>query len=270
VSVELPRPAGNAQLPHPSGNVRLPRPARVVERIVETPRTATLVLDASLDCAPGQFAMLWLPGLDEKPFSISADDPLAFTVCRVGPFSEALHAIAPGGTIWFRGPFGRGFGLATGCRAPLLVGGGYGAAPLAFLARRLFALPTHCRPIRIRAAIGARSAEDLLFERRLAELGCEVRVATEDGSRGRRGLATDEARALLEPDRVGSEARPDRLFACGPGGMLDALAAMANTARIPAELSREAYLRCGVGVCGSCAHGDRLVCLDGPVFEIAP
>ncbi len=84
------------------------------------------------------------------------------------------------------------------------------------------------------------------------------------GTSGLRGLATDAARELLRPGRA------DRLFACGPSGMLDALADMARAACVPAELSREAYLRCGVGACGSCAHGDRLVCLDGPVFEVAP
>ena len=242
----------------------LPQPARIVERIVENQRTVTLVLDTSLDCSPGQFAMLWLPGLDEKPFSISADAPLAFTVSRVGPFSEALHETRPGGTVWFRGPFGRGFQLETGCREPILVGGGYGAAPLAFLARRLFARPNRIRPVRIHAVLGAQSAIDLLFLSRFAGLGCEVHPATEDGTGGRRGLATDEARELIASERA------DRIFACGPGGMLDAIADMARAAHVPAELSREAYLRCGIGVCGSCAHGDRLVCLDGPVFEVAP
>jgi len=242
----------------------LPQPARIVERLAENHRTVTLVLDTPLDCAPGQFAMLWLPGLDEKPFSISAADPLAFTVSRVGPFSEALCGLVPGGTLWFRGPFGRGFGLETGCREPVLVGGGYGAAPLAFLARRLLARPNRTRPVRIHAVLGARSAADLLFAGRFAGLGCEVHAVTEDGSAGMRGLATDAAREQL------AEGRADRLFACGPGGMLDELARLAQAARVPAELSREAYLRCGVGVCGSCAHGDRLVCLDGPVFEVAP
>jgi dihydroorotate dehydrogenase electron transfer subunit len=237
----------------------LPQPARIVERLVENHRTVTLVLDTPLDCAPGQFAMLWLPGLDEKPFSISAGDPLAFTVCRVGPFSEALSGLGPGDIVWFRGPFGRGFGLETGCREPVLVGGGYGAAPLAFLARRLAARPSRIRPVRIHAVIGARTAADLLFSARFAGLGCEVHPATEDGSTGSRGMATDAARELLAPGRA------DRLYACGPAGMLEELERL-----VPAELSREAYLRCGVGVCGSCAHGDRLVCLDGPVFEVAP
>jgi dihydroorotate dehydrogenase electron transfer subunit len=248
----------------------LPQPARIVERLVENHRTVTLVLDTPLECSPGQFAMLWLPGLDEKPFSISADDPLAFTVSRVGPFSEALHELGPGGTVWFRGPFGRGFGLGSGCRQPVLVGGGYGAAPLAFLARRLLALPNRMRPVRIDAVLAARGAADLLFTSRFAGLGCEVHAATEDGSSGRRGLATEAAAELLGSDRVDRGGRPDRLFACGPDGMLDALAGMARAAGVPAELSREAYLRCGIGVCGSCAHGDRLVCLDGPVFEVAP
>lgn len=242
----------------------LPQPARIVERLVENGRTVTLVLDTPLDCTPGQFAMVWLPGIDEKPFSISSDAPLAFTVTRVGPFSEALHALGPGDTLWFRGPFGRGFGLDSGCREPVLVGGGYGAAPLAFLARRLLARPNRIRPVRIHAVLGARTAADLLFAERFAGLGCAVLRVTEDGSEGARGLATDAVRELLGHDRV------DRIFACGPGGMLDALADLARAARICAELSREAHLRCGLGVCGSCAHGDRLVCLDGPVFEVAP
>ncbi len=242
----------------------LPQPARIVERLVENHCTVTLVLDTPLECSPGQFAMLWLPGLDEKPFSISADEPLAFTVSRVGPFSEALHALGPGDTVWFRGPFGRGFGVETGSREPVLVGGGYGAAPLAFLARHLLARPNRTRPVRIHAVLGARTAADLLFTARFAGLGCEVHPVTEDGTSGLRGLATDAARELLRSGRA------DRLFACGPGGMLDALADMARAAHVPAELSREAYLRCGVGACGSCAHGDRLVCLDGPVFEVAP
>ncbi|MCX7031786.1 MAG: dihydroorotate dehydrogenase electron transfer subunit [Spirochaetes bacterium] len=242
----------------------LPQPARIVERLVENHRTVTLVLDTPLDCSPGQFAMLWLPGLDEKPFSISADEPLSFTVSRVGPFSEALHALGPGGTVWFRGPFGRGFGVETGCREPVLVGGGYGAAPLAFLARRLLARPNRTRPVRIHAVLGARTAADLLFTGRFAGLGCEVHPVTEDGTAGLRGVATDAARQVLAAGQV------DRLFACGPGGMLDALAVLVRARQVPAELSREAYLRCGVGVCGACAHGDRLVCLDGPVFEVAP
>ena len=71
-----------------------PRPLRIRERISENAKTISLVLDGSMACEPGQFGMLWLPGADEKPFSISGGDPLMFTVSRVGPFSDALHGSA--------------------------------------------------------------------------------------------------------------------------------------------------------------------------------
>ena len=62
--------------------------------------------------------------------------------------------------------------------------------------------------------------------------------------------------------------RFDELFACGPEGMLESLAALCRAAGVPAQLSHEAYMRCGIGVCGACEHDGRLVCLDGPVFPL--
>lgn len=244
----------------------LHRSARVAGRTVENSKTVTLQMEAALDCAPGQFAMLWLPGMDEKPFSISSADPLCFTIAKVGPFSEALHGLREGDRLWYRGPFGTSFPVspapaATDPRAAspggvLLVGGGYGAAPLHFLARRLLAQGAPA----VEAVLGARTAADLLFPSRFEALGVPVHAATEDGSAGRRGLATDVARTQLESGRF------SLLAACGPEGMLDALAAACARLAIPAHLSREAYMRCGIGLCGSCEHGGRLACMDGPVF----
>jgi dihydroorotate dehydrogenase electron transfer subunit len=245
----------------------LHRSARIVERTLENAKTVTLRLDASLGCEPGQFAMLWLPGLDEKPFSISSDQPLCFTIARVGPFSDALHGLGEGDRLWYRGPFGTGFPLPQGeagadPRAPsgrgvLLVGGGYGAAPLHFLARRILAADAAAR---VETVLGARTAADLLFPGRFARIGVAVHAATEDGSTGRRGLATDEAEALLQSGKFADVA------ACGPEGMLAALSSICAGLAIPAHLSYEAYMRCGIGLCGSCEHGGRLVCMDGPVF----
>jgi dihydroorotate dehydrogenase electron transfer subunit len=232
------------------------RSALVASRVEENRRTVTLVMEAEMDAAPGQFAMVWVPGLDEKPFSIAGARPLTLTVARVGPVSEAIHALAPGDRLWFRGPFGRGFPLEG--RAPLLAGGGYGAAPLWFLAKTL--LDAGSRPPVV--ALGAKTAEDLLFAERFRALGAAVHLATEDGSAGSRGLVTDEAARLLAGGGI------DHLFACGPEGMLEALAGLACSARITADLSHEAYMRCGVGLCGACEHGARLVCLDGPVFRV--
>jgi len=231
------------------------RPYRIRQRIQENPKTISLVLDGSVACAPGQFAMLWLPGIDEKPFSIAGRDPLAFAISRVGPFSAALQALHPGDTLWARGPFGRGFTATPG--NTLLVGGGYGAAPLAFLAS---ALRAECPRIRIEAALGARSSADLLFAERFDALGVPVRVATEDGSRGSAGLVTDVVASRLAAGEI------SRVRACGPEGMLEAVGRLCESAGLDAELSFEAYMRCGVGLCGACEHQGRLVCLDGPVF----
>ena len=89
--------------------------------------------------------------MDEKPFSISGEDPLQFTVARVGPFSDVLHALVVGDTLWVRGPFGKGYSAGTG--RTLLVGGGYGAAPLHFLGRSILSAGA----AGIEAALGARS-----------------------------------------------------------------------------------------------------------------
>src|SRR5512137_3165383 len=74
----------------------LPRTVRIAEVLEETRTVKTFILDAQVDAQPGQFVMLWLPGVDEKPISIAAPDPLTLTVARVGPFSNALHTCKVG------------------------------------------------------------------------------------------------------------------------------------------------------------------------------
>jgi dihydroorotate dehydrogenase electron transfer subunit len=238
----------------PARRPLLPLALRVRRAIPENERTKTIVLDGAVDARPGQFGMLWLPGLDEKPFSLLDAAPLAFTIAAVGPFSRAVCRLAPGDTVWFRGPFGHGFQPRGADH--LLVGGGYGVAPLLFLARRLRAGGG-----RVRAVIGARTAAELLHVEPFQAIGAAVHCTTEDGSAGTRGLATDAVAALLATDR------PDRLYACGPPGMLAALGDLAHGHALPAQLSWEAYMRCGLGLCGSCEHAGMLLCVDGPVLE---
>lgn len=227
---------------------------QVQDVIVENERTSTFRLDAALPAEPGQFAMVWLPGLDEKPFSIQRDDPLSFTIAAVGPFSEAMHRIPPGGRIWCRGPFGNGF-VPDGSDH-LLVGGGYGVAPLLFLARRIAAAGG-----RSRVVIGAATRDELLLVEAFEAIGSEVHLTTEDGSAGVQGLVTDAVSPMLVGDP------PETMYACGPHGMLYALRALAGERKLPAQLSWEAYMRCGVGICGSCEHEGMLLCSDGPVLD---
>jgi len=202
--------------------------------------------------------MVWLPGLDEKPFSLARPAPATMAIARVGPFSQAIHALRPGDRLWIRGPLGHPFQLPESAPGRLLlIGGGYGVAPLHFLAERARATGW---PVDM--VIGARTAGDLVFVRRFEELGARVTLTTDDGSAGLWGAATDAAMRLLD------EGRYLGVYACGPEPMLDAVERLAQARRLPAQLSYERYMRCGFGVCGSCAKEGWLVCKDGPVKRV--
>ena len=233
----------------------------------ENPSTYTLWLDRPLsDGQPGQFVMAWLPGVGEKPFSLHASSPLALTISAVGPVSKAITSLQAGATLWIRGPLGNGYALQG--KKHLLVGGGYGAAPLSCLAQQALA-----RGDSLVVCLGARSVKDLLLVESLRTMGAEVLVATEDGSAGRQGLVT-----LHVAEQI-AQNRPDCLYACGPTGMLKALFELCKAHDIPAQLSFEALTRCGVGLCGACELDESLckllglptgwlVCHDGPVAKL--
>lgn len=240
----------------------LPKVAQITSIGSESAKVKTLGLDLPMEAEPGQFVMVWLPGLDEKPFSMVQVDPVLLTVARVGPFSAAIHALKIGERLWLRGPLGRPFRLPPGQPSGsegriLLMGGGYGVAPMHFLARRALEAGWGVTMI-----IGAQTAADILFDKRFGSMGAEVSITTEDGSRGLQGLATDAAAQLLE------RAHYQGIYACGPEAMLDAVERLALSRKVPAQLSYERYMRCAFGVCGSCAREGWLVCRDGPVRDV--
>ncbi len=238
----------------------MPRPylaGRVVRAEGAGSHGITLELDLTLEAQPGQFVMVWLPRLDEKPFSLVDSQPATLTVVQVGPFTERMQRLREGDVLYLRGPLGNGFSLKG--RRPLLVAGGTGAAPLAFLARRLVEAGG-----KVTAALGARTEAELLLRERFVAAGAGLLVSTDDGSAGERGLVTD-----LAARQLGTGVH-DVVYACGPAPMLERLAELCVARGVPGELSREAYMRCGVGICGSCDRGDGLlVCRDGPVFPLA-
>ena len=219
-------------------------------------RGVTLVLDLRLEAQPGQFVMVWLPRVDEKPFSLVDADPVTLTIVRVGPFTERMQHLRAGQPLYLRGPLGSGFSLAG--ERPLLVAGGAGAAPLAFLAKRL------CEAGRsVTVALGGATVDELLLAERFRACGAQVLVSTDDGSAGIQGLVTELAAQRL------ATGGHDRVYACGPAAMLRQIEPLCRAYSVPGELSWEAYMRCGIGVCGSCDRGDGLlVCRDGPVFRV--
>jgi len=250
----------------PSYAGMLPQAFTVTHIREDNYRTKTFTFNRALPCKPGQFAMVWLPGDTEKPFSISNDEPLQLTIVAVGPFSEGIHRLKVGDRMWVRGPLGQGY-RPFGKRI-LLAGGGYGVAPLLFLARKAIAAGTI-----VDACTGARTARDVLLAEEFARAGASVYVTTDDGSLGDQGLVTLPIERLFNNPAT----RPDGgVYACGPVKMLEAIDCLCAAHSVPRQLSWEAVMRCGIGVCGSCeialpvAQGDPdkaawLVCLDGPI-----
>jgi dihydroorotate dehydrogenase electron transfer subunit len=229
---------------------------RVIETIAEGEIGVTLRLDGEMPGSPGQFAMVWLPGIEERPFTLVDVSPIMLTIARVGPMTAALAALQPGDRLWIRGPVGRGFPPVA--ERPLLVGGGSGAAALAMLARSV-----RKAAYDVPVVLGARTADYIMLDWHFRALGCRLYTTTDDGSAGERGTVLDVVRPLLEGER------PDAVYACGPEPMLAALVRQTEAMGIPCWVSLERVMKCGMGVCGNCHCGDRLVCADGPTFAAA-
>ena len=229
-------------------------------------RTRTYTFDRALPGTPGQFVMVWLPGNTEKPFCLAGDTPLQITIVAVGPFTDIVHELKVGDRMWVRGPLGQGYRPYG--RRILLAGGGYGAAPLLFLARQVVASGMEAD-----ACVGAVTAGEVLLAEDFKALGAHLHTTTDDGSLGEKGLITQPIERLLKDPTT----RPDGgVYACGPVKMLEAIDALCARLGVARQLSWEAHMRCGVGLCGSCEialpvsqnDADRaawLVCLEGPV-----
>lgn len=250
----------------------LPASATIINITQDNYRTKTFTLGTKVEATPGQFMMAWLPRFDEKPFSLVNADPVTIMVTAVGPFSQLLHEKQVGDKLWLRGPFGQGYQVPPTHKRLVLIGGGYGIAPLYWLAQTQYA-----NTETIDVIIGARTAADLLYGERFQTLSqggdrrektedreqraaINVYYTTEDGSVGARGRVTDVLQPLLATGKI------DGIYACGPHGMLTALAELGQRYTVPCQLSWEAYMRCGIGICGACEHAGKVLCLDGPVL----
>jgi dihydroorotate dehydrogenase electron transfer subunit len=170
------------------------------------------------------------------------------------------------------GPLGNGFDLRK--EKPILVAGGIGVAPLLFLAERLKVKGQGCKVL-----IGARTKKEILCEKEFKALGYNVRIATDDGSKGYKGFVTDLLYGVIAkcrgnpcgcPFRAGASPAPT-IYACGPQPMLKEVAAIAKRFNISAQVSLETHMACGIGACLGCVvetkDGYKLVCKEGPVFN---
>ena len=230
--------------------------------VVRAPRIAPLV-------QPGQFAHVRiLPMKDallRRPFSIYqvAGETFSILYKAAGKGTEVLSRMRPGEELSVIGPLGHGFTVPQpGSETPLLIAGGYGMAAMYLLAQR--------SPQKGIVFVGGRRRVDILCKEEFHALGWDVRVTTEDGTHGEKGLVTQPLLSELRRSTTGR-----KLFACGPTPMLKAVGKIAADFNVPAELSMDEHMCCGVGVCLTCVIpvkvGDgweyQRTCTEGPVFD---
>ena len=238
----------------------------------------TLVAPDVADKAkPGQFVEIAVPGgrdfLLRRPFSIHQASrrggwagTLEIVLEAGGPGTAWLAGVKTHDVLDVIGPLGRPFGYPAELTSCLLVGGGYGAAPLYFLAEELRA-----RNKSVHMILGARDHERVFKPIEGKRLSDSVVVTTEDGSMGERGRVTDLVPTAVA--RTGAQV----VYACGPNAMLRAVAEYCLSRGIPCQVAVEEMMACGLGVCWTCAvpmiakdgrgWWNMRACLEGPVFN---
>jgi dihydroorotate dehydrogenase electron transfer subunit len=238
------------------------RTTQIIRVLVESPsvKTYTFIDKACAKAKPGQFLMLWIPGIDEIPLSILdvENGMVSVSVKAVGDATRHLHDMDAGATVGVRGPFGNSFTESRG--RVLLVGGGTGTAPLLFLSKVLSA-----KTERLSFAVGAKTKNELLFINQLNKVCNEKTLitTTDDGTYGLQCMVTEPLAKLLDKEKF------DMIYTCGPEVMMKKVFELTEARKLPLEASLERLMRCGIGLCGSCAIGKYRVCRDGPVFTAA-
>lgn len=241
--------------------MEVPQITKITRVIDEAEGIKSIFLGEKIGAKPGQFVMLWIPRMDEKPFALAylEDDSFGITVAAVGPFSNRLCSMKIGEKVGVRGPYGTNYNLNESLKKIVMVGGGYGAASLALLANDAID-----KGIDVIFINGARTKERLIYEDRIKRLDVgEFIITTDDGSYGMKGFATDALSDVLSRGKI------DKVFACGPEMMLKKVADICVANKVECEISIERFFKCGFGMCGHCCMdplGIR-VCVEGPVID---
>lgn len=220
----------------------------VVEQVVNvTPTVVTIRFRWEEKVLPGQFIMVWLPGVGEIPISLShVEDLKGITVKRYGRTSTALTEMKVGDRIFFRGPYGNTFRKAKG--KSLIVGGGSGMAGLLPLIDG-----------NAYGVVSARTSEELLFADKFPK--DRLILVTDDGSSGIKGFAVDGLKNL-------DLSEFSMVYACGPELMLKSVFDHIRGTGIDADFSMERMMKCGIGICDSCSIDGYQLCTDGPVLPL--
>ncbi len=218
---------------------------------------------------PGQFVMVWVPGVDEVPMSVSylGDGPLSLgiTVQDIGDATHAICGMEKGDLIGIRGPYGKGFKFPKGPKGWTIIGvsGGVGAASTILAMEKAAG-----RGFRTVNLVGARDADTLLYRGRWERTSSKVTYMTDDGSHGRQGFVTELLREVVETI-TSDERRKTMVLTCGPEPMLTTVRDLLKGSGIRCQFSLERFMKCGIGLCDSCSVSGHRVCQDGPVFTLS-
>lgn len=232
---------------------------KLKDKIKESPIVTTYVFEGRLECRPWQFYMVWLPDIDEKPFSIwyVECDQFYLSIARVGPFTTKMESLNIWDRVGFRGPFWNWFDL-TSSWPYILVGWWVWVPPVAHAAQELVK-----RNIKVDFIEWARSKDYLIYEEHIKKFWCTFHACTDDWSEGYKGFPTDYLDKILKSQSCA------QILTCWPELMMRKVAGIAKDKGVPSQLSLEWYMKCGFWVCGECcaAWEWKRVCEDGPVFD---
>lgn len=238
---------------------------------------------------PGQFVQIHcsqdsFDPLLPRPFSfLDVDkDVISILYHVVGKGTGILSHLDKGKSISILGPLGNGFAISS--ERVILVGGGVGIPPLYHLAKTAIKEKKIDKK-NIIVMLGARNKSLLLCEKEFKALGIDLRLATDDGSKGKKGFVTSLLTSLLRTPslpvrQVGSQLRTS-VYTCGPTVMMKSVALISSEFNVPCQVSVEVPMACGFGACLGCAikvrssesgvrseqHRFAIACCEGPVFK---
>jgi dihydroorotate dehydrogenase electron transfer subunit len=245
----------------------LMRIVEIKDSIMETPTVKTFIFKDSLSSLsrPGQFLMVWIPRKEEIPLSVMINDQknhAAITIRKNGYASTSLFEKEIGDKLGIRGPLGNSFSLNKSFKNIIILGGGTGLVPLIRLLSCIREYDSKFTFI-----IGARTKSELFFTKLISEWAKKSRIdlliSTEDGSIGTKGFPTDILKNYLSAHND-----IDIIYTCGPEMMMKKVYDLATENSVYMEASIERYMKCGIGICSSCCINDKLVCVDGTVFNL--
>ena len=227
----------------------MPKVLSISKVINEVKGQKTIFVKHNINVKPGQFFMLWIPNVDAKPYAISFynKNEIGFTSISIGKFSNAFDKLKKGDKIGLLGPYGNSFSIKNNA---CVVAGGVGISSVSTLIDKLK------NPIIV---YGSRSKEYLIYLKRYKNK--KIIAMTDNGSYGKKGFTTNVLKELLKNNKI------KIVYTCGPEIMMKKVLGLCNKYNVECEASVERYMTCAFGICGNCVIDDKLVCIDGPIFN---